>query len=201
MLKLQFTFVEGTVGETLAIDASVSETHSFTAAVTDFPVEEGAAISDNVRANPVSLRIEAFISDFPLNSGGVNALGIGSLNFNRPSKRLETSSEIVKKLRDIQTQGILVSVDTGLQHYDNMVIESFEVPRDKSLKGGIRVNFSLKQVRVVTTETVDISKVIGAKGKPKLKGGPKSAAPTPEAQKSLLARGWDAIKTLSKQGL
>lgn len=203
-LKLQFTFTEGTTLETVVVDASVSETHTFGAQVTDYPVEKGAAVSDNIRATPVTLRVEAFISDFPLlNDGRGQASSGGVQGSQRPSARTETSKQILQKLRALQEQGVILTVDTGLKKYENMALVSIDVPRDKSLKNGLRVNLSLKEIRIVETQMVNIQKPKEPKGQGKTKGGPQTKKPadpaTEEKKQSLAARFADSLsKSLPK---
>jgi hypothetical protein len=70
------------------LDVYDSETHGFATEVTDFPVEDGPNISDNVRRKPKTLAIEGYVSDTPLpqngratNAGAVYAeLGPHTLN-------------------------------------------------------------------------------------------------------------------------
>lgn len=181
-LRITFTFKDGPQLETLTVDASVSETHSFSAQVTEFPVESGAAVSDNVRPNPETLRIEAFISDFPLLNAGRNQTSSGGIQGSqRPTKRTEASGEILTKLRRLQTEGIPVEVFTGLRNYADMILETIEVPRDKSLKNGIRANLSFKKIRVVKTQTVEVKQARETKGQRKVKGGPDTTKPASTA--------------------
>lgn len=203
-LKIQFVFTEGTAKEVIVVDASVSETHSFPATATNYPVEKGAAVADNVRAEPIRLRVEALIADFPLKSSGRQQVSVsGAQQVDRPAEQLRTSTAVLKKLRDIQERGVLVDVETGLREYKNMVLEGMEVPRDKSLKNAIRANLSFKQIRIVETDTVKVTKAKDAKGQGKIRGGPKSTKPADSAgdKKSLAAKVYDSISALAKKTL
>jgi hypothetical protein len=48
------------------LDASLSETHSMSAEVTNHPVEEGSEISDHIRKQPDSIQISGVVSNTPL---------------------------------------------------------------------------------------------------------------------------------------
>jgi hypothetical protein len=66
-----------TIG-TIWIDVSLSEKHSLTAEVTEHPVEDGSAISDNVRPQPRTVQIEGLVTNHPTelplsHAGGVRA--------------------------------------------------------------------------------------------------------------------------------
>lgn len=51
------------------LDASVQERHTHTNDVTDFPVEQGANVTDHVRPRSRPLMIEGVLSDFQMGSG------------------------------------------------------------------------------------------------------------------------------------
>lgn len=181
-LKIQFTFVEGTTADVIVADASVSETHTFAADVTDYPVEEGPNVSDNIRARPIMLRVEAFLSDYPLrNEGRFQASSGGIPGFQRPASKTLASKDAFKKLQDLQTKGTLMTVETGIQKYENMSLENIEVPRDKSLKNGLRVTLSFKQVNVVKTQSSGLEKALLPKGFGRNRGGPQTSKTGDEA--------------------
>ena len=48
------------------LDASLSESHSMNATVTEYPVEEGADIADHIRRQPDTITISGIVSDTPL---------------------------------------------------------------------------------------------------------------------------------------
>ena len=48
------------------IDCSISENHTFDSDVTDYPVESGSNISDNIRPLPLVVEIEGVVSNTPI---------------------------------------------------------------------------------------------------------------------------------------
>jgi len=62
--------VEGAIGYSFTLDATVRESHSMTAEVPKHPVEEGFEVSDHVQPTDVVLSIEGVISNAPLPSQG-----------------------------------------------------------------------------------------------------------------------------------
>jgi hypothetical protein len=153
-LTLQFFFVEGTQAEVIVMDAALSEQHSFGAEVTEFPVEDGSNINDNVRPLPFSLRIDGFLSDFPLE--GIAKLIPSSSIIPRQTKGPKRSQNELEKLIKLRDQGRPIKVTTGLKIYENMVVESIDVSRDKSTASGIKLSLSLRQIKIVRTQTAKL---------------------------------------------
>jgi hypothetical protein len=56
------------------LDVSLSEEHKFEADVTEYPVESGGSISDNIRPKPLHVSITGIVSDTPLTSNAINQL-------------------------------------------------------------------------------------------------------------------------------
>lgn len=191
-LRLQFTFTEGAALEAIVMDATPSEGHSYAADVTDYPTE-GTDVSDNVRDKPIQLRFDCFVSDFPL-LNSIKNISAGRFT-QKPSDEKKRSLNVLGKLIDMKSKAVLISVSTGIRHYENMVISNIEVSRDKAIKDGVRFNLSLREIKVVQTQTVQIV-AKEAKGQNKKKDGPKTAkkAAEPEAIKaSLAAQIWDGF--------
>ena len=62
----------------LALDCTVTETHTATSTVTEHPVESGANITDHIRPDPVQLSITGIVSDTPIGSRQVQrAVSVG----------------------------------------------------------------------------------------------------------------------------
>lgn len=171
-LRLQFTFTEGATLEGIVFDATLKESHSHTADVTDNPVERGSNITDNVRTRPVSLSIEGFISDYPLRSNVVQQFAGGAFT-QRPSEDLRRSQQVLDKLIKLKDAGVLIIVTTGIRVYQDMVVTSVNVNRDKSTAHGLMLDVSMRDIRLVDTQTVQL-KVREKKAEPKKKDGPKT---------------------------
>lgn len=161
--KLQFVTVntDGNsrkVLDTLVLDASLSEVHDADADVTEFPVEQGADISDNVRVKPKTLQVEALISDFHLaNEGRASASSGGPPSAQRPLAGAKGDAKTtLAKLEDYQSKGTLIDVETGLKSYRNMVIKSIRTPRDKNLKNAIKCTINLQTIIIAQSQSVVI---------------------------------------------
>jgi hypothetical protein len=64
---LSWTNADGSV-DVVTLDVYDAETHGMPTEVTDFPVEDGPNVSDNIRRKPKTLTIEGYVSDTPLPS-------------------------------------------------------------------------------------------------------------------------------------
>lgn len=178
--KLQFVTVNSDnnsrrVLDTLVLDASLSEVHESDADVTEFPVEEGSDISDNVRQKPKDLQVEALISDFHLsNEGRSQASSGGPPSSQRPLAGAKGEAKnTLAKLEDYQAKGTLIDVETGLKSYRNMVIKSIRTPRDRNLKNGIKCTILLKCIIIAKSQSVVIKQ-----------STPKGQGVTPKGQKT-----------------
>ena len=107
-------------------DASIEESHEADVDVTEFPVEEGADITDHLRPRPERITINGIVSNTPLTLD--------------PRRLLPSSSgrdiTAYLKLKEIKDTGQLVSIVTSLRQYANMAIKSFKVklvPNTRSL--------------------------------------------------------------------
>lgn len=105
------------------VDVAVEMEHVREADVSQFPVEYGATITDHVRSKPQRLEISGFVTDTPLESGG---LSIGSA-------RSSATFHLLQMMMEAR-QPIIVL--TPRQLYTNMVIERLSVPevREASLR-------------------------------------------------------------------
>ena len=146
------------------IDAALRETHSREAEISDYPVEEGADVTDNVRARPKSVEIEGIVSDTPI--GAMATLRGGATGSASPDGELLflPSDEALAKLEAIFAARAPVTVETSAKTYENMVLVSLEVPRDISTGEALRFTASFREIILVQVNrtTVRVSSPSGA---------------------------------------
>lgn len=141
----------------MTLDISIKETHVRTATVTENEVEDGSIVTDHVRINPEKLTIDGEISEFPIGFGGV--AGVTAVGLQR---KILGSEGLVKGVRkkpedayqylvDVFEAGEPIEIITGLQAYEDMVIEELSVPR--SSKDGKSLLFSAKLKRIIFAVT------------------------------------------------
>ena len=142
----------------MTLDISIKETHTRKATVTENEVEDGSIVTDHVNINPEKLTIDGEISEFPIGLGGV--AGVTAVGLQRKILGSEGLVSGIRKkpedayqyLVDVFDAGEPIEVITGLQAYEDMVIEELSVPR--SSKDGKSLLFSakLKRVKFAVTE-------------------------------------------------
>lgn len=125
------------------IDCTVNLTHSNNATVTEFPIETGASINDHVIKQSRVLTLSGFITDTPYQL----------FSFNLP---FSTADKISKKAYDIfqeiYNNKYLVSVETDLEKYENMFIESMSFPRSKDTQKTLEFTLNMKQLTFVESK-------------------------------------------------
>lgn len=129
-----------------AIDASLTEAHTFESEVSEYPVETGGDVTDNVRPKPIVVKIDGIVSDTPIGTmadvrgrQGDN----GQLDFT-------PSNDAYAKLKEIRDRREPVSIVTTLQTFDSMVMTNLEVPRDAKTGKALRFTATFQQVTLVT---------------------------------------------------
>jgi len=114
----------------IELDVTLSEQHAYTSSITQYPIEDGAFISDHRKVEPESISLEGLITDTPIG---------GRLSSDRSH---EAFNDLVRLFKSQE----LVTVVTGLKVYDDMAITSLHVPKNSTT--GQALKFSIKLVKV-----------------------------------------------------
>ncbi len=114
--------------------------------ITENPVETGSSISDHSYIKPVKLTMEIKMSDC------MTSRIPGQ--FNDGDSR---SLDAFQVLAELQQQRIPVRVMTRLGKFDNMLIQSINVPDDVKTLYGLDATVILQEIFVAQTTTVKIS--------------------------------------------
>ena len=134
------------------LDLVESEEHSLEAEITDYPVEDGSDISDNIRLKPRTLTLNgAIVSDTPIGaiaSDPTRKLGAG----NPPP-----SQDAYRRLEALYESRKPVEVVTGLKRYTNMVLETLTIPREAKDAGALVFSAHFKQIRTVVNKRVTMN--------------------------------------------
>lgn len=155
----------------IEFDATVNDSHSASAEITEHPVEDGASVSDHVRPglDRVSLRI--VISDNPIATPGDHATGatgtmgtvdlVGANGVKSGEARvlvfdgfLFRAKWVYEELLTLMAAGTPVGVLTSLRDYESMGIVSINPLRDAESGNALFATVEFKQVRVVTSQVV-----------------------------------------------
>lgn len=150
----------------LALDCTVTETHTATSTVTEHPVESGANITDHIRPDPVQLSITGIVSDTPIGSRQVQRsieVGGASVQVTQqepPSSATGFGRAAWAKLDAIRTAAKPVKVVTRDKTYESMALVSLSVPKESKTGGALYFTAQFKQVRIVFNRS---TKVVVAK--------------------------------------
>lgn len=137
------------------IDVSISESHEFEAEVTDYPVESGANISDNIRSKPIVITMEGIVSNSPLQP----------LADFRVPQNADPTTEAYKMLIDVRDKREPVTIRTSLGTFTSMALQSLSIPRDGSLGDALRFTAKFQQIQTVTNKRSKRVAVPNGKGK------------------------------------
>lgn len=125
--------------DNFAIDCLISDNHTFESEVTEFPVESGSTISDNIRPKPITIVMECIVSNTPLENAS---------RFRKDGS--VPTEDAYAMLQKIRTDRRLVTISTSLQDYTNMAMESLSIPRASGRGDELRFSATFKQVQIVT---------------------------------------------------
>jgi hypothetical protein len=130
----------------IPIDARVSSNYRFSSDITDFPVESGASITDHIHTRPDEITLEGMVSD----SGLVefpSLLGLrGDGELQQPGRRRQTAFDAIFRAFTDKTP---LTVVTEYLIFDDMVIESFEIPKSPDRGEAIWFVMQLRKIATV----------------------------------------------------
>lgn len=138
------------------IDVALSEEHTFESEVTEYPVEKGADITDNIRPKPIQITMEGLVSNSAFNPLIVSA---------RTSID-QSVDDAYAKLMKIRDERETVTIRTSLRTYTNMAMKNLVIPRQPGQSDALRFSASFVQVEIVSnTRSTRVSTPIAIKSK------------------------------------
>lgn len=140
--------------------------------------------------------------------GAINSLLNGKpqysatvLQFSTPFNAVSDTYHVLRALRDTAQ---LITVITPMWDYDNMLIESVDLPRDEKTGDAGRFSISLRQIRLVQTQQVAQPVPTQVRATPKKEKGQKGPREEPKKKSAALAllngAGFDIGKLLKGAG-
>lgn len=165
----------------LVVDALVRESESLQNQVTDFPVEDGSAISDHIRPQPDKLTLECLVTNAPIRVVGVlgrepnNSI---TANANSVGEDLSFAEQALKYLRGLREARTLITVSNKRGLYSDMAVESIERNYTRDVGDALAFTIVLKRVRKVRLQFVDVpkSRVKSERARSRLDAGKNQAA-------------------------
>lgn len=125
----------------IEMDASLNEDHRFNTIVTRNPIEDGSVYTDHVVLLPVILELSCRVSDTALSYLSPAITG-----------KEGRSNQAYYKLVELQRDREPFNVVTGINIYENMLIESLSVPRNSQDGHSLRFNMVLTEIPIIGNE-------------------------------------------------
>ncbi len=200
------------VATTLTIDATIGEGHKREAEVTSHPVEVGSDVTDNIRPKPRSLSLSGIISTAPTTWSGRSTilnpddLGAGQL-LAGSGPDVGRALAAYRLLEDAFTGGYMLTVQTGLDRYQNLGIKSAEFPKEPGTGRDLHFKLELEEVLFAVSQATQVPASAIATKKVAQQAAPRKARgmqPTRKPTQAELARKQAvakaaAAKTAAKQ--
>lgn len=141
----------------ITVDAFISENYQFNNTVSEIPIEDGATITDNIIESPDEISIEGFFGRYEFESNSsMNDTQLSQLTRKVPDtmKRVKYYYQELLRLKQAREPITLV---TGLDTFENMIIISLSIPRDVQTGADLNFSMTLKKLPIIHSETVKIS--------------------------------------------
>ncbi len=143
------------------IDCLLSDSHTFDSDVTEFPVESGSTISDNIRNKPLVVTMECVVTNSPIGQ-------LVSLR-DKVSDPADSAYDLLLKIRSDRQ---LVTITTSLRTYIDMALQGLTIPRESGRGDELKFTATFKQVELVTNRREKRVAIVGAQSK-----GPRTLTP------------------------
>ncbi len=134
----------------IELDVTVEETHNVATRVTTNPVQNGAEVANNAINDPIRLSVVGGVTNTPLltqvgNFGGSVAgiTGLFSGSKGRIGTRVQSAYEA---LLTLQREQILITVDTGLRSYTNMILTNISTTTTNKTQEGAIFNIEFTEI-------------------------------------------------------
>jgi hypothetical protein len=153
--------LEGTIS-VYSLDATLTFTPRLSSTITKHPVETGSTITDHVFLNNTIIDVTGIITNsgaIPVKGGTASGVGLGDLI---PSPTVSGTGGIrVQSAHDILVNIFnnreLITINSELQVYDNCIVTSLSLPRSPDIGDTLRIEMTLEQLQVVSSERLPVS--------------------------------------------
>lgn len=144
-------------------DAVINTNHNTTRQITEHPVQWGANISDHSYQLPARVEMEIGMSDsmacFDLSPASL--AGGKSFNYLTPANSTKTKNAY-QAFIDLQKLGSPVVLNTRLNRYENMVIESISTSDNYRTQNALKCTIAFKEVFIGKTGAIKRSAIPSA---------------------------------------
>lgn len=143
-------------------DLSQNESHQFRTRVTKNPVEDGGTITDHIFNDPEIINISAFVSDDPVRLfSGIRDVVSNNISRSQFRDRITgagttRSIDAFGVLLDLRNNKSVITLQTGLKQYDDMVITNITVNRNARNGKSLTFDITLEHIEKVKVQTVSV---------------------------------------------
>ncbi|QLB23313.1 phage baseplate protein [Phocoenobacter skyensis] len=141
LINLVFSPRQKTTIGSLTLDALLTEINTYNSDVTEYTVEEGAPITDNIGQKSRTLSIKGVVT------------GAGVSLFEGGGKvKMIAAKEVIKQIHE---QQLPVTIVTGMEIYRNFGMETCTVTRSDSLEK-LNIEATFKKIKLATPKETDL---------------------------------------------
>lgn len=141
-------------GVIIVPQATIEEKHSDDLEITEHPVQLGAAITDHAYKKPAELTIQMGFSNSP-------SYLSASDKYDNPLDVNQVYAALLK----LQSDRVFMTINTARRTYKNMLIKGLVITNDNRTENALFIMVQCKQVIIVNTTTVQLTKPTQAKPK------------------------------------
>lgn len=138
------------------LDVTLSEDHEFESEITDYPVESGSNISDNIRPRPITVTMEGLVSKHPFDH--IKLLRDVPESPHHP----HDAYAVLLAIREDREP---VTIRTSLDVFKDMALQSLSMPRDASTGDALRFTAKFQQIQTVENKRSKRTAIPAGKGK------------------------------------
>lgn len=141
----------------ITVDAFLSENYTFTNQVSELPIEEGSTVTDNIVEEPFEITIEGFFGKYEFQATDTMSDSQLQQLSNKIPNFMQRVNFYYQELLRLKQDRQPITIVTGLDTFDSMVITSLNIPRDVSSGADLHFTMTLRKLPIVNSETVQIS--------------------------------------------
>ncbi len=145
---------DGTVFQNIVAHATIEEHHHDEMEITDHPVEVGASVTDHAFKRPAEITLHLAWSNSPSSIPGAISVAKSVLAGNGPDQ----VKAIYQQLLKMQASRALFILFTGKRVYTNMLCKSLTTETDFKTENILMITMQCKQLILVNSQTVNLSK-------------------------------------------
>jgi hypothetical protein len=167
---------------TIILSATLRETHTHSAEITDYAIEQGGLVSDHRRIAFPSLTIDALYSNIPVTSDA-SIDENGNIVRQHTDQTDYTWDEVYAQLAELFEQDAVFRVVTIARVYESMHFASLTVTRDQNTGEVLAFSAELRRMTFASSDVVSVAPAPANKKTSTVKGEKGAKSTTPATDK------------------